>query len=95
MPLSEDSMPVTRTLNPLPFHDLDPRRFEDLIRQLAYDFRPWLRLEATGRAGSDDGFDVRGIEPGETQLVAIDPDDENSDTEDVVSANERTWLIQC
>jgi hypothetical protein len=88
-------MPVTRTLNPLPFHDLDPRRFEDLIRQLAYDFRPWLRLEATGRAGSDDGYDVRGIEPGETQLVAIDPDDENPDTEDVVSADERTWLIQC
>jgi hypothetical protein len=60
-------MPVTRTLNPLPFHDLEPRRFEDLIRQLAYDFRPWLRLEATGRAGSDEGFDVRGIEPGETK----------------------------
>jgi Restriction endonuclease len=90
-------LPVTRTLNPLPFHDLEPRRFEDLIRQLAYDFRPWLRLEATGRSGSDDGYDVRRIEPGETQLVAIDPDDENPDAEDVVSASadERTWLIQC
>jgi hypothetical protein len=88
-------LPVTRTLNPLPFHDLDPRRFEDLIRQLAYDFRPWLRLEATGRAGSDDGFDVRGIEPGDIQLVAIEPDDDNPDTEDVVSADERVWLIQC
>jgi hypothetical protein len=88
-------MAVTRTLNPLPFHDLEPRRFEDLIRQLVYDFRPWLRLEATGRAGSDDGFDVRGIEPGETQLVAIDPDDENPDSEEVASANERIWLIQC
>ena len=49
-------MPVTRTLNPLPFTDLEPKRFEDLVRQLIYDFRPWNRLEATGRAGSDDGY---------------------------------------
>ncbi|MBR1302473.1 restriction endonuclease [Bradyrhizobium sp. AUGA SZCCT0042] len=92
-------MPVTRTLNPLPFNDLEPRRFEDLVRQLIYDFRPWLRLEATGRAGSDDGFDVRGVEPGRQS----DPDDDEDETDDVdresdvstAIANERTWLIQC
>ncbi|HMW70451.1 MAG TPA: hypothetical protein PKD17_01450, partial [Cellvibrionaceae bacterium] len=55
-------MTVTRTLGPLHFEDLDPKRFEDLIRQLAYEFKNWRRLEATGRAGSDDGFDARGYE---------------------------------
>jgi hypothetical protein len=89
-------MPVTRTLNPLPFHDLEPRRFEDLVRQLVYDFRPWLRLEATGRAGSDDGYDVRGIEPGDTPSEVTDAeDDEAADGEAAHVGNERTWLIQC
>ncbi len=31
----------TRTINPLPWSDLDPRRFEDLVRQLVHRFRPW------------------------------------------------------
>jgi hypothetical protein len=53
---------VTRTLNPLPFEHLEPKRFEDLARQLAYDFRVWRQLEATGRSGSDYGFDARGFE---------------------------------
>jgi hypothetical protein len=35
----------TRTYNPLPFTDLEPKRFEDLVRQLVYDFRPWRRLD--------------------------------------------------
>jgi hypothetical protein len=50
---------TTRTLNPLPFQDLEPRRFEDLIRQLAYDFREWKSLEAIGRSGADEGMDIR------------------------------------
>ena len=45
----------TRTYNPLPFTELEPKRFEDLVRQLVYDFRPWRRLEATGRSGSSTG----------------------------------------
>lgn len=91
-------MPVTRTLNPLPFNDLEPRRFEDLVRQLVYDFRPWLRLEATGRAGSDDGFDVRGIEPGGVIIEDSDSRDDEEDEDRAADANlinERTWLIQC
>jgi hypothetical protein len=53
---------TTRTLNPLPFNDLEPHRFEDLIRQLAYEFRRWRSLEASGRAGSEEGLDIRAIE---------------------------------
>lgn len=30
----------TKTIGPLHFEDLEPKRFEDLVRQLAYDFRP-------------------------------------------------------
>lgn len=55
-------MATTRTIGPLHFEDLDPKRFEDLVRQLAYEFKPWRRLEATGRSGSDNGFDARGYE---------------------------------
>jgi hypothetical protein len=53
---------VTRTFAPIHFEDLDPHRFEDLIRELIYDFRDWRNIEATGRAGSDDGFDIRAFE---------------------------------
>jgi hypothetical protein len=34
----------------------------DLVRQLIYDFRTWNSLEGLGRSGSDEGFDVRGIQ---------------------------------
>lgn len=53
---------TTRTLNRLPFHDLEPHRFEDLVRGLAHSFREWRSLEDTGRAGDDDGIDIRGTE---------------------------------
>lgn len=83
---------TTRTLNPLPFGALEPKRFEDLIRQLAYEFKNWRRLEATGRSGSDDGFDARGYE-------IIDggrPDtDSESEDEDDAYASDRLWLVQC
>lgn len=87
---------VTRTTNPLPFGDLEPKRFEDLVRQLAYDYKPWRRLEATGKSGSDDGFDARGYEkvfsPDEPALpegglqAGEDADHDLAD---------RLWLIQC
>ncbi len=83
-------MAVTRTLGPLHFEDLEPKRFEDLVRQIAYDFKQWRRLEATGRSGSDDGFDARGYEIyNEEQLqeeAEVDTDPINTD---------RLWLIQC
>lgn len=81
---------ATTTVNPLHFEDLDPHRFEDLIRQLLYDFRSWSSLEATGRSGSDDGFDARGWE-------VIPPDEELLDDEEerTVQPKERLWLVQC
>jgi hypothetical protein len=51
-----------RTINPLHFEDLEPHRFEDLIRQLVYGFRDWVALEPLGRSGVDEGIDIRGIE---------------------------------
>lgn len=87
---------ATRTLNPLPFQDLEPHRFEDLIRQLAYELRRWKTLEATGRSGSDEGVDIRGIE-----LVPIDSpaeaevDEEDPDASVGSAFDERLWIFQC
>jgi hypothetical protein len=87
---------TTRTLNPLPFDSLEPKRFEDLIRQLVYDFRQWRMLEATGRAGSDDGYDARGFEI--TDGVSDQPQ-EAPDIDDEAATPEpqadNLWLIQC
>lgn len=86
---------VTKTLNPLHFEDLEPHRFEDLVRQLTYDFRNWRLLEPTGRLGSDDGYDARGFEivdgrePQET-----DSEDEESEKDEPTSPD-RLWQIQC
>jgi hypothetical protein len=86
----------TRTYNPLPFTDLEPKRFEDLVRQLVYDFRPWRRLEATGRSGSDDGFDARALEIVEAPDAAAPVDqDEPEDERAADGAADRLWLIQC
>ena len=85
--------PTTRTLNPLPFNVLEPKRFEDLVRQLAYGFRRWRMLEATGRMGSDEGYDARGFE------ITTDDADVDVETQDddsmPVRTTDRIWLIQC
>nr|WP_067295192.1 hypothetical protein [Marinobacterium profundum] len=85
---------ASRTVNPLHFEDLEPRRFEDLVRQLLYDFRDWRALEATGRSGSDDGFDARGWEVINHQLLEHE-DEEDLDQNAVPSYKDRIWLIQC
>lgn len=81
-------MVTTKTLGPLHLEDLEPHRFEDLARQLIYDFRNWRALEATGRSGSDDGFDARGIEVSATD-ISTEEDNQNGQQAD------RVWLIQC
>jgi len=85
----------TRTLNPLPFGDLEPHRFEDLVRQLAYDLRQWKSVEATGRSGSDDGIDIRAVEV----VPASPPHERDSDQESDETGDaetvERTWIFQC
>src|SRR5436190_15148925 len=94
-------MAVSKTIGPLHLEDLEPHRFEDLVRQLLYDFRRWRRLEATGRGGSDDGFDVRAWEivPGEDELGNENTgEDHDSDAGAVVvpaPTSDRIWLIQC
>jgi hypothetical protein len=84
---------TTRTIGPLHLEDLEPHRFEDLIRQLLYDFRPWRSLEATGRSGADEGFDARA-----TEIVPGEPAERDGGVEDEVDAeagSERVWLVQC
>lgn len=92
-------MATTRTIGPLHFEDLDPKRFEDLVRQLAYEFKPWRQLEATGRSGSDDGFDARGYEIVASDAQPSASPEEGETVEEPSTLNEgiddRLWLIQC
>ncbi len=92
-------MATTRTIGPLHFEDLDPKRFEDLVRQLTYEFKPWRRLEATGRSGSDDGFDARGYEMVTKDGQTAGSADEGETVEEQMTLdegiNDRLWLIQC
>jgi hypothetical protein len=84
---------TTRAFGPLHLEDLEPHRFEDLIRQLLYDFRAWRSLEATGRSGADGGFDVRATEivPGES----VEQDGSVEDEADAEPVSEHVWLVQC
>ncbi len=86
----------SKTINPLHFEDLEPHRFEDLIRQLIYDFRTWRSLEATGRSGSDEGMDIRAVERFQ---LAGELDEEAPDNEPILVHDEqpsdRLWIIQC
>jgi hypothetical protein len=79
---------ATRTINPLHFEDLEPHRFEDLVRQLAHGFRPWRSLEATGRLGNDEGVDIRGWE----RFAASTEADDSGAVDDVEI--DREWRIQ-
>lgn len=86
---------ITRTLAPIHFEDLEPHRFEDLVRQLTYDFRQWKSIESTGRGGADDGFDIRGYES--VILATFDPEDDQADSAvDAPHPMEgNLWMIQC
>ena len=81
---SKSNQTVTKTLNPLHFEDLEPHRFEDLVRQLIYDFKDWQSIEATGQAGSDDGFDIRAWE--RNLIIITNKEDDESD-EEVIGQN--------
>jgi hypothetical protein len=83
----------SRTINPLHFEDLEPHRFEDLVRQLVYSFRDWVVLEPLGRSGADEGIDIRGIERVRAtsgSLLELPTADG-----DVDAWEYRTWFIQC
>ncbi len=80
-----------RTYGPIHFEDLDPHRFEDLVRELIYDYKDWQSIEATGRSGNDGGFDVRAYEKVETSSQVKD---ENGDQEEAHPMEGNLWMIQ-
>jgi hypothetical protein len=88
---------ATRTVNPLHFEDLEPHRFEDMVRQLIYDLRPWKSLEAVGRSGSDEGIDIRATETTTEYLAPSVEIEAQAEEEELFETNspERIWLIQC
>ena len=83
---------ATRTFAPLQFEALEPRRFEDLVRDLMYGYRDWQSIEATGRSGSDDGYDIRAFEKRLHDLVNQDSDTEQDEP---VTIEGNRWMIQC
>lgn len=83
---------ITRTYGPIHFEDLDPHRFEDLIRELIYDYKDWQSIEATGRSGSDDGFDVRAYEKAE--MVSNSENESNEEVEEIHPMEGNLWMVQ-
>jgi len=82
---------VTRTYGPIHFEDLDPHRFEDLVRELIYDYKDWQTIEATGRSGKDSGFDVRAYEKTD-KITQTESDDEDSEEAHPMEGD--LWMIQ-
>jgi hypothetical protein len=88
---------TTKTLNPLHFEDLEPHRFEDMVRQLVYDLREWKSIEATGRLGSDEGIDIRAIEASSQLSPFTESDGLEEGEEEIKDAatQDLLWIIQC
>jgi hypothetical protein len=88
---------ATRTISPLHFEDLEPHRFEDLVRQLVYDFRTWSSIEAVGRLGSDQGIDIRATERITFAETILEEDVDEGEEQFIKSAmpQDRIWIIQC
>ena len=84
----------SRTTNRLHFEDLDPYRFEDLVRQLIHNFRRWTQIEALGRSGADEGIDIRAVEAYLNLAEGSEPLDDDLDNF-AGEANLRTWHLQC
>ena len=78
----------SRTTNPLHFVDLEPHRFEDLVRQLIHDLRNWVEIEALGRSGADEGIDIRALE------AHYEPRDAPADDEPPPEPVLRPWFMQ-
>lgn len=82
---------ITKTMGPIHFEDLDPHRFEDLIREIIYSLKTWQNIEATGRSGSDEGFDIRAWEKNE-EITNRDEEDEENVGVHPMEGN--LWMIQ-
>jgi hypothetical protein len=83
---------ITKTLGPIHFEDLDPHRFEDLIRELIYDFRDWQSIEATGRSGNDAGFDIRAYE--RVNRVTKSESEDGDEAEETHPMDGNLWMVQ-
>jgi len=83
---------TTRTFGTIHFEDLEPHRFEDLIRELIYDYKSWQSIEATGRGGSDDGFDIRAFE--KNYKVVSSENEDNEAIEELHPMEGNLWMIQ-
>lgn len=83
---------ATRTFAPLQFEALEPTRFEDLVRGLLHDFKDWQKIEATGRGGSDEGFDARAFE---RKVVEERVEEDSETTEEPTTVEGNLWMIQC
>jgi len=82
---------VTKTLGPVHFEDLEPHRFEDLVREVIYDFRDWQSIEGTGRSGSDEGYDIRAFE----RVVTSDGESaEDEEYEPPHPMEGNAWMVQ-
>lgn len=84
---------ISKTMGPIHFEDMDPRRFEDLVRELLYDFKDWYDIEPTGRSGNDDGYDVRAWE--KTKEITNEEPDEVDNEQGSKSLSGNLWKIQC
>jgi hypothetical protein len=83
---------TTRTYGPIHFEDLDPHRFEDLIRELIYDFKDWQSIQSIGRTGTDEGSDIRAYE----RVAPSPPADEGENEEvEVHPMDGNLWMVQC
>ena len=82
---------ITRTYGPIHFEDLDPHRFEDLVRELIYDYKDWQSIEATGRSGNDEGFDIRAYEKAE---MTSEAENEDGEIEEFHPMEGNLWMIQ-
>jgi hypothetical protein len=83
---------ITKILGPIHFEDLDPHRFEDLVRELVYDFKDWQSIEATGRGGSDDDFDIRAYERIGDAIAESEEYDSGEETPHPMEG--RVWMFQ-
>lgn len=84
---------VSKTLGPIHFEDLDPKRFESLVRALLYDFKDWNNVQSTGIAGSDEGFDIRAWE--KKYIPSPSENEAETDTSSVIPVDGKLWMIQC
>jgi len=83
---------VTRTYGPIHFEDLEPHRFEDLIRELIYDYKDWQSIESTGRTGGDEGFDSRAYE--KVEIISREESENDEEIEEIHPMEGNLWMIQ-